>query len=328
MKFSLPDIVNRSQTPLKTSFKDLKQLSIKSFSNLSRPRKVSASPLRLSPMRKDSNDSVLNIRTVSDETHSVKSPHDPAFHRINSLLSELDSPKPRRPLKRTLATEKAQKLSAVAEALISMAGNKSDKQASAVGAAQLFISLGYTTDYETLVSMFKQIFECQAFNTITFTHSDILKICEEPRIESLLRALLLEARDHYGRDKTEGFDCLVTIIKKWWDKLDIAKNGFVPIEDICRFFIETKAIDNSVDGKRMFSRLTQFITYRQFFGIFCKSLFKYLISNLQEVACQNDFKCLPADFSISALRRKNILDSMLGDNKVVITLFECSTYND
>ena len=327
MKFSLPSIVNRSQTPLQKTFKDLRPVSIKSFSSISNKRKVSASPMRLSPMRNDSNDSVLNIRTVSDETHSVKSVQDPAYRRISSLLSELDSSRPRRPLKRTQATEKAQKLFAVAEALISIAGNNSEK-ASALSTAQLFISLGYTSDYETLVSMFKQIFECQTFNTISFTRSDVVKICEEPRIESLLRALLLEARENYGRDKTEGFDCLVTIIKTWWDKLDVAKNGFVPIEDICRFFIETQAIDNSVDGKKMFSRLTQFITYRQFFGIFSKSLFKYLISNLQEVASQHEFKCLPADFSISALRRKKLLDSMLGDSKIVITLHECSTYND
>lgn len=325
MKNFLPDILNRSQTPMKSKFQDLSSSPIKSHAILKNPRKISVSPMRFSPIRKDSNDSFLNIRTVSDETHSVKSELDPAFRRINTLLSELDSPKPKRSLKKFQAAEKSHKFSAVAKALISMASASSDK-ASATNAVQLFISLGFTTDYEALVSMFKNIFDFQVFQNIFFSCADVIKICEEPRIDSILRALVQEAKDNYGKDKTEGFDCLVNIIKKWWGKLDIAKNGFVAIEDVCRFFILTGAIENSGDGRKLFTRLTHFITYRQFFGIFCKSLFKYLISDLQEVASQKDVKCLPADIPISAMRRKHMLDSILSDNKIVITLQECSNY--
>ena len=64
----------------------------------------------------------------------------------------------------------------------------------------------------------------------------------------------------------------------------------------------------------MFSRLSQFITFRQFFGIFCKPLFKYLITNLKDIANQDDFKCLPPDISISAARRKVILSGLIREN--------------
>ena len=275
-------------------------------------------------MRKDSNESILNTRTVSDEIHSVKSEHDPIFLRLNSLLAELDASK-RVALSKKLRREKKSQFSGVADAILSLVKSLTEKPTAAT-IATLFTSLGYTKDNDALICMLRNIFDFQASNSINFTPTYILKICEDYSVDKLLRVLLQDIKENYNQYKTEGFDSLISVIKKWWNKLDKAKNGFVAIEEVCRFFIEIQCIDNMADGRRMFSRLTQFITFRQFFGIFSKSLFKYLITNLKEIANQKDFKCLPADISISAIRRKNVISELIGENDKITAMVECDNY--
>ena len=112
--------------------------------------------------------------------------------------------------------------------------------------------------------MFTTIFEQPNFNHIKIKKKDILRICCDRKTDCFLKILLKEYKEIVNEDKIEEFDVLVEIIKKWFGKLDVSRNGFVPVEDVCRFFIAVGAFDNSADAKKVLQKMNSFVSFKIF----------------------------------------------------------------
>lgn len=319
MKKMLPDIHYRSMTPSKLSIKDFKAPQIKSNSQLHKGRQVSLSPLRISPNRYDSNESIFNIRTVSDEIQTSKTYPGLFLKRIKTMLTDLDAKNTRRNLQKKITKGKRKRFEDIATALLHLT-NSTNNKVSALNCSQLFISLGYVTEHEALSNMFSIMCKGDALSKILLKKGEILRVCEDPRVDGILSALLREYKLSGNREKAEEFDSLVDIIKKWWSKLDIGHKGLVNIEDVCRFFITIEAIETSYDAKKLFGKMSEYIIFRQFFGFFAKALFKFLLLSLHDLANQKQSQDLPPDIAIGAQRRKMIIEGLSGENRVIETL--------
>ena len=210
-----PELVNRSATPCKTFFNEKIPGSTKSFALLKPARKVSVSPIRQSPLRKDSDESTFNARTVSDEIQSMKSEQDLGLRRINTLIAELDSKTQKQLSKNKKQSKKTfmNKYNQIADALLTMT-NSTSGQTNPFNLVKVFIGLGYTTDSETLVTIIKKIFQSSICPNKTITKQDILKICNDCKVDCILRTLLKQVKENYIKEKVEGFDSLILVIKK------------------------------------------------------------------------------------------------------------------
>ena len=311
MNFRLPELASRGRSPTHFLNKSKNPRPISSFSTL-KPRLDSNSP-----MRKDSNESIFNIRTISDDVNSAKSSQSSVLSKLNTLLVELDKKSLKKSVRPRLLKNKQKMYKEVAKALFKLT-NTTKNKIQAASAASLFISLGYTSNYESLCNMFKSVYHGESFSMISFGKSDVMSIFEDSKVDNILRVLLKEFKEAEGLEKDEEFDYLITIIHRWWVKLDISKNGFVGSEDICKFLIKENMFDSSVELKKIFHKSAPFLNFQQFFTIFAKALFKFLLLRLCDDSSANGF--VPPDIVINEKRRKLILDGISGQNRTFETL--------
>ena len=318
MNFRLPEISSRGRSPtmLKTKTKTSRQIS--SFST------IKSRIESLSPLRKDSNESILNTRTISDEMHSAKMANSSILTKINTLLIDLDKKYLKKQVKPRLLKNKQKMYKDITKALFPLTNTTKNKlQASAI--CTLFLSLGYTSDYDSLTKIFRSSFPAESFENISVSKSEILSIFEDSKIDSMLRVMLSEFKYAESLEKNEEFDYLLAIIHRWWIKLDTSKNGFVPTEDVCKFLIKENMFESSVDLRKAFHKLSPFITFQQFFTIFGKSLLKFLLLRLCDDAGENP--CLAPDIVINEKRRKVILSGISGQNRAFNALVNFNTLN-
>lgn len=318
MNFRFPEIFSRGRSPsmLKTKTKTPRQIS--SFSTI-KPRIGS-----ISPLRKDSNESILNIRTISDELHSANSANSSILSKINTLLIDLDKKYLKKQVKPRLVKNKQKMYKDITKSLFTLTNTTKNKiQASTI--CTLFISLGYTSNYEALTKVLKSSFPADSFEMISISKSDILSIFEDSKIDSMLRVILNEFKYAESLEKDEEFDYLLTVIHRWWIKLDSSKNGFVPTEDVCKFLIQENIFESSVDLRKAFHKSTPFLGFQQFFNIFGKSLLKFLLLRLCDDAGENP--CLAPDIVINEKRRKIILSGISGQNRAFEALIKLNPIN-
>lgn len=322
MKSYLPELSNRSLTPLSSNGKGSSFRIKPKISFMKSVRNISLSPIHSSASRKDSNDTIPNSRAVSDEVHSTFIDSDSNILKLTSMFSR-SNPKVKRPYQK-IVLEKITNYSEIIDALFSMYDCERGR-IPAYQLVQLFIGLGYIEDCEVLIGIFKNICEGQTFNLISFSKNELLRLCEDQRAENILKVLIKDAR---VRSNEVPLASLIAVIKRWWAHLDKSQNGFVSFEEICKFYMEVGVIENSSDSKRIFLKIGQFGNYRQFTSVFAKSLFKFLLRRLGELVKQKSKDCLSAEVAISSQRRKVILQSLQGENKVIDSIIECSIYNN
>lgn len=265
-----------------------------------------------SPKRKSSNDSFNNFRTVSDELKSTKSSQNPLLVKLNPILSDLDSKNLKHNFNPRVIKSKIKLHSDIIKALFSMTNSQSEITVSSL--IGVFLGLGYCSDYDSISLTFRSM------SVWEFTKNDLISLLQDQKIDNILRVLLKEFKDSGSIQGTQEFDCLIKILKKWWAKLDVSKNGFVSTESVCKFLIQLNSFESSAEVKRNFSKLPPFINQVQFFRIFSKALFKFLLLSLCDDA--GDRQYVPADITLNAIRRKMALGGLIGENKVLESLIE------
>ena len=210
MKNNLPDISNRSYTPVSTRGKDFRSFPISNIASVTNSaRNISLSPIRSSGSH-NSNEVTFNLRTVSDELKPISLDKDPLIRRFNSLINAKPNSSSR--LHQKIILERIHNYHDVVDALFTMY-NCEKGRILALHLVQLFVGLGYSEDCEILVEIFRNITEGQPFNVISFSKSDLTKICEDSKTENILRSIIRELK-RQGYDNTQKIHNLINVIKK------------------------------------------------------------------------------------------------------------------
>jgi ABC-type uncharacterized transport system permease subunit len=163
---------------------------------------------------------------------------------------------------------------------------------------------------------------------ISYSKPELLKICEDPKTDTILKSILKETKIISGNNSITNVSNLIDTIKKWWKRLDKSSTNQVSFEDICKCYSEVGVVETSSDTKRIFLRISHFGNYKQFLSVFAKALLKHMISELTKVVEKGSEICMPAEIAISTQRRKVILNSLEGKTKVLDAIIECNTYNN
>ncbi|OMJ69103.1 hypothetical protein SteCoe_33272 [Stentor coeruleus] len=317
----------KSTTPLGGKYKDFKVSPMKQSRIAKSVRNISLSPLNLSAYRKSSNDSIVDPRAASEEISTLNTNQYPLFSRLNSILSDNQTRK--KSYQKVLPSmDRLKNFNEVIDALFAM--NKCDRgRVGAFNLTQLFVSLGFCEDCETVVEIFRNISEGQPLNMISYSKPDLLKICEDPKTENILKSILKDTKINSNNNNSIiNVSNLIDTIKKWWKRLDKSSSNQVSFEDICKCYSEVGVIETSSDTKRIFLRISHYGNYKQFLSIFAKALLKHMISELTKVVQKGNEVCMPAEIAISTQRRKVILNSLEGHTKVLNAIIECNTYNN
>jgi hypothetical protein len=325
MSIHLPEINTRSMTPMSSKTNDSKVSITKSVHSIKPGRNISLSPMRLMASRKDSHDTTINPRAFSDELHPTSIDSEFLFKKIYTITSEVQ--KSSKINKRPIQTIDKQSYIEVIDALLSMY-NCDRSRIQAIKLVQLFVGLGYCDDCEVLFEIFKNITETQSFNMISFSRNELIKVCEDQKTENVMKRIINDIKLRPTSDKSHGIHLLINVIKRWWQKLDKSKNGFVALDEISKFYTKIGVIESISDTKRLLLKFTQFGTYKQFYSMFAKALLKYLLSELVFVVKKGNKDCLSAEIAICAQRRKVILDSLEGEKKIIDAIIECNVFNN
>lgn len=319
-------INQKSATPISGKYKYMRLSPNKEDRITKSVRNISLSPLRHSSSRKSSNDTLINPRAVSSELNTLNIFQDSQLLRLNSMLSDLQ-PRTKSYQKILPKVEKSKNYQEVIEALFSMY-NCERGRIGAVNLTQLFVSLGFCEDCDTVVEIFRNISEGQPLNMIAYTKQDLIKLCEDIKTDNVLNSIFKELKVTPTLEKIISVHSLIEVIKKWWNRLEKSPNGYVSFEDICKCYTEIGIIESSSDKKRIFLRINQYGNYKQFISVFAKTLLKHMISELGKVVKKGNEICLPAEIAISTQRRKVILKSLEGNTKVLDAIIECNLYNN
>ncbi|OMJ71894.1 hypothetical protein SteCoe_29777 [Stentor coeruleus] len=216
------------------------------------------------------------------------------------------------------------KYSEVINALFVMAHRYHGK-ISALNISQIFISMRYTSNATNLIQMFKDISDCKDFNVIAFSRDEILDLCIDSRVETILEALILECIHKNKNSTAVTYEELLKTIKQWWNKLNEKNRQQCTTEDCARFLLEHGALDNNSIG-RILSKFSGVVSCRQFCSIFSKSLFKFLILQLVGVTERKTIQVISPDIAISAYKRKNLIDSLKVHDHMLEALAACDNY--
>ncbi|OMJ91085.1 hypothetical protein SteCoe_6447 [Stentor coeruleus] len=325
MNFNPQRLANKkSATPVNGKYKYMRLSPNKEDRITKSVRNISLSPLRHSSSRKSSNDTIINLRAVSSELNTLNIFQDTEIQRLNSMLS--DQPRAKSYQKILPKVEKTKNYHEVIEALFSMY-NCEKGRIGAVNLTQLFVSLEFCEDCDTIVEIFRNISEGQPLNMISYSKQELIKLCEDSKTDNVLRSIFKELKIIPALEKIINVHSLIEVIKKWWNHLEKSPNGYASFEDICKCYTEIGIIENASDKKRIFLRINQYGNYKQFISVFAKTLLKHMISELGKVVEKGNKICLPAKIAISTQRRKVILKSLEGNTKVVDAIIECNLYN-
>ena len=320
MKNELPALIS-SYTPVPRSYKDIKPSRLRLLPYMMTSKKIYISSLNESPARVDSLRPVINSSPLPEKKRIQLHRKKINIKRTLRKLDEIDAKNQRkdRVLCKYRKTENS-KYYNIAESLLSITSQSPDSFTSpASSIAQLFIALEYTKDFDSLTQMFLNAFNSKNFNTLEISTKEIVDILEDFQVDDNLRPLLKELKNCSVFSEKYEFDELILILKKWWVDLDPFSNGYVSLDSVFKFFSDIGAIEDSVNCRKLSGKLPRFFTMKRFYSVFSKSLFKFLILNLLELT-KNDTGYLPADIIINTSKRKKLMGSIVGDNKVVQNL--------
>ncbi|OMJ87042.1 hypothetical protein SteCoe_11283 [Stentor coeruleus] len=217
------------------------------------------------------------------------------------------------------------KYSEVINALFVMAHRYHGK-ISALNISQIFISMRYTSNSTNLIQMFKDISDCKDFNIIAFSRDEILNICMDSRVDTILESLIYECIHRTKNSIVISYEDLLKTIKQLWNKLSEKHRDQITVDDCGRFLLEYGALDSSNSIGRVLSKFSGVLTCRQFCSIFSKSLFKFLILQLVGVTERKTMHTISPDLAISAYKRKNLIDSLKVHDHMLEALAACETY--
>ena len=316
MKKSLPDIPTRTASPTKFIIKPSKPLT--SLTPTSFNKRYQSN----SPPRKNSNNSLTGIRTISDEITSVRSSNSSKksiFGKISPVLSDLDSQYFNQKINPRVLPHKQKMYTEIVDTLFSLC-KSNPYSCPCISASSLFFALGYSSDFESLIKTFQLSFSSDSEPSDSFSKSDLLKICEDAKLDTILRVLIKSLKDSIRLPGQTEFDVMIQCIKKWWSRLDVSRNGFVPTEDVLKFLVRMNTFESSVHVRKSFTKNGIFMNFAEFFKVFARGLVKFLMLSLCDDA--GDKSLLAQDIVINAKRRKIILAGISGGNKVVDVLLQ------
>lgn len=217
------------------------------------------------------------------------------------------------------------KYSEVINALFVMAHRYHGK-ISALNISQIFISMRYTSNTTNLIQMFKDISDCKDFNSIVFSRDEILDLCMDSRVDTMLEALIFDCIHKNKNSSAITYEDLLKTVKQWWNKLSEKHKEQITIDDCARFLLRHGALDSSNSIGRVLSKFFGVLSCRQFCSIFSKSLFKFLILQLVGVTERKTIQAISPDIAISAYKRKNLIDSLKVHDRMLDALAACETY--
>ena len=200
----------------------------------------------------------------------------------------------------------------VIKALMSMSAGR--KEVPGLVLTELFLGLGYSSDRESL----DLILKANSLNPFLCSFSKIFlkSLLSEEKIDNSFQTILKESKETFASPQT--LDNFIKILKKWWSRIGYSKNGFIPSEDVCKFLIRLDLFESSSEVKKAFENLSSYMSFKQFLGIFSKSLLKFLLLRLCEDVV--DRKIIPADIELNAIRRERMLNGFSEDNQAVASL--------
>lgn len=324
MQNFLPNINSRSISPVKLFKSKSKKITSFKSSLIGTKNLASLTPTRKSINAKEILE-LIDPRAASDEVHSIPLEKDPLYLKLTSSFTKSPSHS-RSPVSKhkSKVFDSPTNYMEVINALFSIFKCEGSKLP-AVNLIKLFVSLGFSENSEQLADIFYNLCEGLPLNLIRFSKEDILKICKDEKADDILKVLMRNCNFISG--KNSKLNCLLCTIKKWWNKLDKTHNGVVECGQIVRFYADMGIVENTYDVKRMFLKLNQLASFKEFSSIFAKTLFRFLIQELGTVIHQGSLNFLPAEIAISTQRRKIILKGIEGHNKVLDALANCPNYN-
>lgn len=319
MWIQLPSIASGSKTP--TISKHPESRSILKPRIRKSQRLISASPTKI--LRSSNELPLTNLapRPISDEVNQSITEKDPLMLKIYSKISPSSKGKL---LSRHIPN--MINFSEVIDALFSIFKCEQSRIESH-SLISLFISLGLSDSPQDVAKILLNICEAQDINNVSFSRIDLINLCDDWKTENILRILKREcssARSNEGKVKLDG---LVMVIKKWWNKIDRSKNGFVSLHEMFNFYHEIGIVENSNDVKRLFIKMPKYCNFSHFSCIFAKSFLKFMMEDLALIIKAGSSNFLSGEISIITQRRKQILSSLAGNNKIIAAMKECKSYN-
>ena len=307
MKSALPDINLRSHTPSNAKFTDRKIRPPLAPAPIKSVRNISVGPMSTRSSRHDSSDLFTSFRPVSDESQMVQLERVSFLSRLNTTFARTKISKIT--TKVPVFTNYAQVISALFSIY-----NCEKQRIQGNHLISLFQGIGFCDGPEVLIDIIQGISEGLSINMIFYSKQDLIKLCEDAKTENLLRILVKDTISN-GFFKEKSVDGPVNTIKKWWDRVDKAHNGAVPVDEIVKFLSDIGVIQSSSDIKRMFLKMSQLGTFKQFFSIFSKSLLKFLLQEIGKIIAEPGVQFVSPELTIMALRRKVLLENLNGDGK-------------
>jgi hypothetical protein len=234
------------------------------------------------------------------------------FRKIDPLFVTFDKTQIKESFNPKVLKSKYQLYSEVIKGLLSM--SPGSKEVSGTCLLDLFLDLGYSSDSKTLELVLRAA--CSNPFLCSFSKSDLKSFLFEDKQESSFLTILKELKDLKDLKKPPGqnFDSYIKLLKRWWAQICSAKNGFAPSEAVCNFLVKISVFSSSSEVKKAFEKISQYMNFSQFLGIFSRGLFKFLLLSLCE-----DFigqKVVPADIELNALRRERMLNTLSSLNSL------------
>lgn len=319
MRIQLPSIISGSTTPTSSKFPESQSI-LKPRIRKSQ-RIVSVSPKKILRSLNESPVTPLAPRPISDEVNNSITDKDSMLLKVYSKMSKRSKGK-----LLSKYVPNMNNFSEVIDALFSIFKCEQSRIESH-NLISLFISLGLSDSPQDVAKILLNICEVQDIDYVSFSRIDLLRLCEDWKTEHVLRILKREAASVRNGEGKVKLDILIGVVNKWWNKIDRAKNGFVSVDEILNFYNEIGIVENSNDIKRLFIKMPKFCNFSLFSSLFAKSLFKFMMEELASIIKAGSSNFLSGEISIITQRRKQILNSLAGYNKIIAAMKECKTYN-
>ena len=315
----LPSITSGSKTP--TISKHPESRSIIKPKIRKSQRLISVSPTKILRSSNEYPVATLAPRPISDEVNHSITEKDPLMLKVYSKMSKSSKGKL---FSRHIPN--MSKFSEVIDALFSIFKCEQSRIESH-SLISLFISLGLSDSPQDVAKILLNICEAQDIDNVSFSRIDLINLCDDWKTENILRILKRECasvRNNEGKPKLDG---LIGVIKKWWNQIDRSKNGFASFHEMLNFYNEIGIVENSNDIKRLFIKMPKYCNFSHFSCLFAKSLLKFMMEDLALIIKAGSSNFLSGEISIITQRRKQILNSLAGNNKIIAAMKECKSYN-
>ena len=319
MRIQLPSIILGSTTP--TSPKYPESQSVLKPLMRTPQRIVSVSPKKMLRSLNESPVTPLAPRPISDEVYNSISDKDSLLLKVYSKMSQRSKGK-----LLSKYVPNINNFSEVIDALFSIFKCEQSRLESH-SLISLLISLGMSDSPKDVGKILLNICEAQDIENVSFSRIDLLRLCEDWKTEHVLRILKREAACARSGEGKLKLDNLAGVITKWWNRIDRSKNGFVSVDEILSFYNEIGIVENSNDIKRLFIKMPKFCNFSLFSSLFAKSLLKFMMEELASIIKAGSSNYLSSEISIITQRRRQILNSLAGYNKIVTATKVCKSNN-